>query len=741
MPPIRDPNRLFYDLAKPRMLTDEELDELVVPELQSVNDQLDQMNIRKLRQIDEAFSECLRTINDRILPLVEQHGENSAKIYESIKWVKPLMEAAASTRLDPIQGDVSATSEDAPGDLSHADSAASPNRTVSDDDDANATRVTEASTEGTPRALRHGDERDEIRSPSEPQWSNDMSPFQNVQADLQHGGGGGDGTEATSSGVGADYSTLRKNLPDAQRIRLRDLPPDSPDTPQFETMTFKAYQNSSNNNNKPSGSSVAQSRPGQGGDLNSILLPSEPSFAATVLDTPGAGRPSARTVASATHSAHLDQLSRRQIHEPSLAKASPMKTGAAPSSSKAAAGQPSRLKFPADIPQNWNGIADLSITGLTAFPSPMKAPLSAAIPGRSGAGPSSGRHLMSSPGAALLNASTSTLRRYPASPAPSIALSRTPAKEAARRIAESVYDATGEFDSPDMPSAIKNANTTRLFDFHAAARGEEQPGLDSPSQNRSLAHGGSGGARAGPPGSALHGNDSYASQPSFVQRSPTQLFHQQVSPPVSSTSAVAGAYDYDPRADGLANFGGVTTANIDDLLAGSSSSTRYDPAPGSSGAVGDFAGIVDDDYERPLAQGNDDSFTGDAEPDYGAHRPTDPTFTEYDEAYAQATGRGALRLPGQDGPEDTLFGMPAGRGGGSRAVPANAGPPAEGKRVTYAAVEEDDTFTDDQAHADGGRSGFRLHGLDDMATLHGGELLSSEPFQASPLAQKSHGQP
>ena len=99
MPPMRDPNRLFYDPVKPRMLSDQELGDLTPAELQSVNDQLDQMNIRTLRQIDEALSECLRTINDRILPLVEQHGENSAKIYESIKVrVCPSLPAPASER-------------------------------------------------------------------------------------------------------------------------------------------------------------------------------------------------------------------------------------------------------------------------------------------------------------------------------------------------------------------------------------------------------------------------------------------------------------------------------------------------------------------------------------------------------------------------------------------------------------------------------------------------------------------
>ncbi|GAA5866525.1 hypothetical protein JCM3774_004000 [Rhodotorula dairenensis] len=763
-PPPRNPNRLFYDAAKPRMLSEQELAQLSPPELQSVNDQLDQMNIRTLRQIDEAFTECLRTINDRILPLVEQHGENSAKIYESIKWIKPLMESAASTRLDPAFGDedLSATGDSA-GDLSHADPAASPNRTVSDD--ADATRVTDASsTDGTPRALRHGSggggdgglgERDEIRSPSEPQWSNDMSPFQTVQANLQHGGS----DTAPSGGVASDYSALRNNLPQAaHRIRLRDLPPDSPDTPHFETMTFKGATTSltkptsGGSVGSSSSSSAQQTRRPEGRDLNSIVLPSEPSFAATVLDTPGAAvaaRPRTGVSDTATHSARLDPFARRQISEPSLAKASPMKPSTA-AGGRTAAGvqpgqQPSRLKFPTDIPRDWNGIADLSTTGLTAFPSPMKAPLSAAMSTRSGVGPSSGRHLMSSPGAALqLQSSTSTLRRYPASPAPSIALSRTPAKEAARRIAESVYDATGDFeDSPEMPSAIKNANTTRLFDFHAAARGEEQPGLDSPSQNRSVLARGTGGRI---PGSAIQGNDSYASQPSFVQRSPTQLFHhQQVSPPVPS------AHDYRPAA--LAEFGGGTTANIDDLLAGSS--VRYeaslDKSRNRSGVAAEFAGIINDDddnddrllHDRALAHAADDSFTGDAVPEYAAHRLTDPTFTEYDEAYAQATGRGPLRLPGQDGPEDTLFGMPAGRGGNAAAA-TDAGRPtgaatAGGKRVAYAAVEEDDTFTDDQAQVDnGGRSGFRLHGLDDMATLHGGELLSSEPFQASPLAQKSH---
>ncbi|POY72466.1 hypothetical protein BMF94_4292 [Rhodotorula taiwanensis] len=718
MPPLRDPNRLWYDPSKPRMLTSEEMARMSPAELQAAIDQIDQLQIRSLRGIDEEFDRGNRIILDEIIPLVEQYGENSAKIYESIKWIKPLMESAASTRLDARPGVDSTTASDAPGDLSHDGSLASPDRTVNSAGDIS--HATEGSVDGTPRAFKQAQRTgDDGQSSAGPQWSNDMSPFQSVQADLDGG-----------KGITGDYSAMRKNLPDAQRIRLRDLPPDSPDTPQFETMTLR---------HTGPGTKAASAAH----DLHdNSLSTAEPSFSTAVPDTPGSAVPRPRTAAPpgtdrAAHSALLNKVLRKGIDSPSLAKASPARAG--PSRGGPAA-QQSRQQLPADIPKNWDGIADLSTRGLTAFASPMKQPSSSAAVGRAGPGPSSSRHLMSSPGVALLNASTSTLRRFPASPAPSAALSRTPAKEAARRIAQSVYDATGNFDSPDLPSALKNANSTRLFDFAAHDRAHERPGADSPSQNRSMAAGGS---RARVPGSAVQGNESFASlpsQPSFIQRSPTQLFHlQEHESPLSSPAA-------QPGRTALADFGGGTTANIDELLA--SASVRYDPADVSlrqSDAAPNFAGIVDDDDGRqPYNKSHDrldDSFTGEAEAGYVPQRGDEPTFTDFDAAYAQATGRGALRLPGQDGPEDTLFGMPAGRSAATGGAPGpNAN--ATGKRVAYAVEEEsDDTFTDDQARAGaaaGGRSGFRLHGVDDMATLHGGELLSSEPFQASPLAQKSH---
>lgn len=625
----------------------------------------------------------------------------------SLQWIKPLFESAASTRLDSHQGDeASAAASDAPEDLSRAEFDASRDRTVSDLGDES--RMTEESADGTPRALRQprpGDP-DVAESPSEPQWSNDMSPFRPGEVDTST-------NDDAAGAIAGDYSALRNNLPDAQRIRLRDLPPESPDTPHFETMTFRP----SAHGGQPLTFNAA--------DLHADSASShEPSFATAVPDTPGSKRPAPLASGRGGHSALLDKVLRKGMDSPSLARASPARPGARTAGPSA---QKSRLQLPGDIPKNWDGIADLSTRGLTAFPSPMKAPVSAA---RSGPGHASGRHLMSSPGVALLNASTSTVRRFPASPAPSIALSRTPAKEAARRIAQSVYDATGEFDSPDLPSGFKNASATKLFDFDALDREEaDEPGADSPSQSRSMA----GTSRAGGgPASAARGNDSYASvpsQPSFVQRSPTQLYnHHQHDTSAASSSAAAG-----PRGT-LADFGGGTTANIDELLA--SASIRYDPADasnaGGSAAPGDFAGIVDDDdIPRGGESGPDpadDSFTGDAEPGY--QRPADPTLTEYDAAYAQATGRGSLRLPGRDGPEDTLFGMPnAAGGGGTFAAAPSSSAAAAGKRPAYAAVEEeDDTFTDDQAQVAGGggsRSGFRLHGLDDMATLHGGELLGS----------------
>lgn len=57
-------------------------------ELQAATDQLDQNLVLLLRRVEENFARCNQVVTERILPAVEVHGENSARIYESIK-VRP----------------------------------------------------------------------------------------------------------------------------------------------------------------------------------------------------------------------------------------------------------------------------------------------------------------------------------------------------------------------------------------------------------------------------------------------------------------------------------------------------------------------------------------------------------------------------------------------------------------------------------------------------------------------------
>ena len=128
----------------------------------------------------------------------------------------------------------------------------------------------------------------------------------------------------------------------------------------------------------------------------------------------------------------------------------------------------------------------------------------------------------------------------------------------------------------------------------------------------------------------------------------------------------------------LADFGGGTTARIDDLLAEHS-----------------FAKIVDDDEDHPHSFG--------AEASYTEETPLDESYEE-DEGLSRVLGAG---------PEDTLFGLGA---------------------ASHRVLDEGE----DGSFADEGASRFRMLGNVEE-TLHGGLLLDSEPFEASPLAGRHHG--
>lgn len=521
--------------------------------------------------------------------------------------------------------------------------------------------------------------------PSAPHWSTDMSPYQDLQKELNR----------DNSALG-DFSALRKGLPEVQRLNLRDLPPDSPDLP--EPTAF-------------------------GGDLPDLPGNGRAQYRSGAAEEPASPAPcGVRAGGDKTHSALLEKILRKGLASPA-----PSRIGRGPDSStpSGAPATGSRLKFPSDVPKNWDGIANLSTASLNSFPSPIKRRPGAQDDSMFGAPPSiaSSRAYLASPAPPATSSNplkASTSRRAPPSPAASSSsfLSRTPAKEAARRTALNVYDSLA-FDSPGLELAPP---TVKFEDMFGKRPEEETPGLDRPSQRSTLSRPG-GALRSG---ASNAGNDSYLSsapaQPSFVDRSPTQLSAQH-HPSSSSIS----------RDVPLADFGGGTTANIDDLLAGAPTMTydhHHNPLAGPIDPQ-QYAGIVNDDDEphQPTGgYGADESFTGDAEDDqpHHLHRREEPTYTGYDDYEQSLAGEGGgrgLRLPGQDGPEDTLFGMPPGRGGADAAK--------AGRTARFADVE-DDSFTD-SGGVDGGKSGFRLHGLSDMETLHGGELLSSGAFRSRSL--------
>ncbi|BGP46535.1 hypothetical protein JCM10450v2_002380 [Rhodotorula kratochvilovae] len=694
MPPLRDPNRLFYDAANPVMLSQDEVLALSPAELQAATDQLDQNLVLLLQRVEENFARCNEIVTERILPAVEVHGENSQRIFQSVKFWRPFFEAAANIRLnEPYAEEGASVAADEP-----SQATISPDRTVSDEGDV--TYGSGPSVGGTPRAPQPPLESQESSGLPEPQWSTDaVSPFH-------------PGAPPAVGGLDSDYSAMKERLPDVQRLRTRDFPPDSPDVgmPQFETINV--------------GNALGRGAAGADAsraDASNVSRQSEqPSF----LQMRGSPAPrhAARAGGDKAHSALLNRVLHKGLASPATASRPGQSTPGA------AAG---RIKFPHDLPSNWDGIANLSTTSLDAFPSPIKRRANASHAGDDSLfGPppstaaSSRSALMSSPPAAprdALNASTSTLRRYGASPAPpqSAAFTRTPAKEAARRTVQNVYDALGEIGSPtlELPSALRNPRTM-AYDYYTSTAGRD--GSGSPSERSTVRRGdrtlGGGGSDAG---DASHA--SAFSQPSFVTRTIPYPLHPQES---SRDASAASLSHHDVP---LADFGGGTTANIDALLAG------HDADSASSASAEQYAGIVDDDGGARFGAG-DESYTGEADEQHAHHnRPAEPTYTEgFDEGYSRdeddAFGARALRLPGQDGPEDTLFGMPAARTGGA----------APSRRVTYAPAEEDLGEEDDSFAEEARRSGFRLHGMDEMATLHGGELLASEPFQASPLAGRYH---
>jgi DASH complex subunit ASK1 len=145
----------------------------------------------------------------------------------------------------------------------------------------------------------------------------------------------------------------------------------------------------------------------------------------------------------------------------------------------------------------------------------------------------------------------------------------------------------------------------------------------------------------------------------------------------------------------------------------------------------------DDDFDPPelpevrtrsgLVREDDDDDEGDRGGGGGGRSfEVEAEEETWEDSYDQSEGDVDVSFEPVDVAEDTVF--------GGRRSTMGAGAAAAGRRSTVGGrtlVDEDD---DDVTGSDGGD--FRLKGLgpDEMHTLHGGDLLQSQPFDKSPLA-------
>lgn len=402
-----------------------------------------------------------------------------------------------------------------------------------------------SSDDGTPRPSR-----------AEHKWSDDMSPFEALKADLDRFG-----IPSTAQSNSSLVSQTAREL-----LHARGPPLDSPELSlsRFETL----------------------------GDLDRFNLDKGKQRAFDIaLDSP---QPRLKVGADKHHPDLLKKILRKNFESP-----------LPPGSSTPGKGARTKVAIPETIPKGWDGIADLSTTPMSAFSF-------------------SSRH---EPNTGDISPPPSQLS-FDLGDAP---FSQTPGKRPIHGLHE--YDYTSvPSPLPSPPSIIKN------WDRSAYAH----PPSPSPSKSRQ---------------NTIEDED-------FVEDDGCEEDED------------APAFEMPLVKETLAEFGGGTTARIEDLLNEDS-----------------FAKVVDEDAG---AGSDEDPGLAMYEGDYGG---------EEDESYLDGNNYADRRF---EAPEDTLFGMP------QRPVD-----------------DHSDSFIRQESE-------FRVLGLDEMHTLHGGNILESEPFDASPLAGRRH---
>ncbi|GAA5995977.1 hypothetical protein JCM5350_006980 [Sporobolomyces pararoseus] len=886
-PPYRDPNRLFYDPVNPVMLSSSQMQQLSPQELQAASDQLDQHLVLILQQIEENFSKCNQVVVESLLPAVEQHGENSMRIYESIKFWRPFFEAAASIRLhEPyaaeeedsnsiaIEQQEGEEAEEAEEE-NRRQSSVSPDRTVSSvGDETYSSRQSIGSQvedlEGTPKATlkgrsRYNHDQNDLSTassslPPEPHWSttdNDQfaSPFLSSSSKNPPLPANSAMKQQQPSGIPDHHQQL-------QRLRLRDLPPDSPDVPEpeFETAVFGR------------GGGGGTTMKGKGRDYNDLSIDSmngglggergSPSFSHLQNDSSPRGGGTAIIAKGGGDQAHsklLEKILRKNLDSPhhrrTTTRGPESSTPGKPSTTTTTTTSRSKgVFFPPDLPREWNGIANLSQTNLKSFPSPIKKRnrqslvsnttiggeqeeegedsfvkmmAAAAVPPTRQTS-SSSTYMTSSP--ALPNHYQQKITQSPSKPSSSATstsslLTRTPVKFAARLTAQNVYESLGlnENDLNMMDSPIVSPPGSLLKTNHkpfnlyqhtiqqqqqqtqreeimtmrggSGSEEEEGEGESSPTTDRRsrIIH-------APPPPSTTTrggGEVSYISNSSQNQSYQPSFLGGERDRDISHTQPF-DLYQFQQdqqrqnrlqrsvrkgEGEGSEGFEGVDDDDIDDILLGGKTMTFnqerrkesiIDEAGAGPALDFDLGGIVDDDDNREegttesstigtrryeeedelsYVDEEDDRQTGGHDQEEGGYEQHHQYVQEGEEDESFVIERGLRGGAGGggfgnkllDGPEDTLFGMP--QGGGqqqqqqqSQRTYQELQPTEEDDEDTFTQTQEQEPSSSsskkrNQGGRDDGRGGgFRLHGLSEMETLHGGELLSSEPFQASPLA-------
>jgi DASH complex subunit ASK1 len=346
--------------------------------------------------------------------------------------------------------------------------------------------------------------------------------------------------------------------------------------------------------------------------------------------------------------------------------------------------------FPADLPKDWNGLADLSKVALSSFDSPQK----------SSARQRAGRNLPSASKMRAPQSSASTKMGLPSSvssdslfdnsifregpesskagesyqaPAFSVyksKLSRTPAKEAARLITRDV---------------LQSANLRSGGDWHDA--GPDSPMLDPPSVVKNWAtRGYTTHFPAAPqsPETAAPGVEEQSS------RRPQLLV-----PLAEGEDSFEAEFDDDAPLPQL-NFGHL--ADEGDEIGG----------PGGLGGLGgeqrEQSGNVDDWGDSFEGQSGEDDNSGFDEP---AQVPLNDMHDEEGDSFSDNS---------RSLDDETVFGAKRG--------PSHHAPSGYGLDPQQQALDPNSR----EAHL------FRLQAQNDMVTLHGGNLLESQPFEASPLA-------